>query len=88
MLQRKRRKRAASAGPLRRWRLAAALIGGVAFVAALAGCGVAYLSTYSPPVPADTVSPIPGSPIDHIVIIMQENRTFDNLLDVYKRQGK
>jgi len=81
MLQRKRRKRAASAGPLRRWRLAAALIGGVAFVAALAGCGVAYLSTYSPPVPADTVSPIPGSPIDHIVIIMQENRTFDNLFN-------
>ena len=37
--------------------------------------------TPSPAVPESTVSPIPGSPIQHIVVIMQENRSFDNLFN-------
>jgi len=50
-------------------------------LAALAGCTATIINTPSPPVPASTVSPIPGSPIQHIVIIMQENRTLDNLFN-------
>jgi phospholipase C len=48
---------------------------------ALTGCGASYVMTPSPLVPSDTVSPVAGSPIDHIVVIMQENRTFDNLFN-------
>src|ERR1700744_760493 len=47
----------------------------------LSGCGATFLFTPSPPVPHSTVSPIPGSPIQHIVVIMQENRSFDNLFN-------
>ena len=50
-------------------------------VAGLEGCGASFLFTPSPPVPQSTVSPIPGSPIQHIVVIMQENRSFDNLFN-------
>jgi phospholipase C len=45
---------------------------GVASAALLAGCG----STAAPPL---TQSNAPASPIRHIVILVQENRSFDNL---------
>ncbi len=51
------------------------LLGGIT------GCGASIVVSPSPPVPESTVSPIPGSPIQHIVIIMQENRSFDNLFN-------
>ena len=47
----------------------------------LSGCNASFLLSPSPPVPEDTVSPVAGSPIDHIVVIMQENRSFDNLFN-------
>ncbi len=47
----------------------------------LTGCNAALLLSPSPPVPASTVSAIPGSPIQHIIVIMQENRSFDNLFN-------
>jgi len=47
----------------------------------LVGCGASVILSPSPPVPQSTVTPIPGSPIDHIVVIMQENRSFDNLFN-------
>ncbi|MGA7342580.1 MAG: alkaline phosphatase family protein [Terracidiphilus sp.] len=58
-------------------------IGGACSLAALAGCGASYLNLPSPAVPASTVSPVAGSPIQHIVVIMQENRSFDNLFNGY-----
>lgn len=65
-----------------RTRLALAiLLSSLVPVIALTGCSASYLLTPSPSVPADKVSPIAGSPIDHIVIIMQENRTVDNLFN-------
>ena len=57
------------------------LLGSVCSLAWLAGCGASYLFSPSPPVPASTVSPVPGSPIQHIVVIMQENRSLDNLFN-------
>ncbi len=51
--------------------------------AGLVGCGGSIIPSPSPPVPVSTVSPIPGSPIQHIVVIMQENRSFDNLFNGY-----
>jgi phospholipase C len=57
------------------------LITGLGVFAGLAGCGATIALIPSPPVQASTVSPIPGSPIQHIVIIMQENRSFDNLFN-------
>ena len=51
--------------------------------AGIIGCGGSIIASPSPPVPESTVSPIPGSPIQHIVIIMQENRSFDNLFNGY-----
>jgi phospholipase C len=52
--------------------------------AGIIGCGGSLLAVApSPPVAVSTVSPIPGSPIQHIVIIMQENRSFDNLFNGY-----
>jgi phospholipase C len=47
----------------------------------LTGCNASILLGPSPPVPSSTVSPVPGSPIQHIVVIMQENRSFDNLFN-------
>lgn len=47
----------------------------------LIGCNANYLLSPSPPVPESTVSPTAGSPIDHIIVIMQENRTFDNMFN-------
>jgi len=72
--------------PHRRPRLIYVLLGAGALVslatfAGVAGCGANIVLTASPPVPASTVSPIPGSPIQHIVVIMQENRSFDNLFN-------
>jgi len=47
----------------------------------LSGCVASFVYSPSPPVRASTVSAIPGSPIQHIVVIMQENRSFDNLFN-------
>jgi len=52
-------------------------------LAGLVGCGASIVVSPSPPVPVSTVSPIAGSPIQHIVVIMQENRSFDNLFNGY-----
>ncbi len=59
------------------------VISGVCILAGLAGCGASFLLSPSPPVPVSTVSPVAGSPIQHIVVIMQENRSFDNLFNGY-----
>src|ERR1700689_5670309 len=53
-------------------------LGALCLAAGVAGCGASLALIPSPPVPVSTVSPIPGSPIQHIVVIMQENRSFDN----------
>jgi len=58
-------------------------VAGLAVAAWLAGCGTAALLTYSPRDPDGEVPPIPGSPIRHVIVIMQENRTFDNLFHGY-----
>lgn len=47
--------------------------------AGLAGCFGAQWITTSPPLAPIKVFPVNGSPIEHIVVIMQENRTVDNL---------
>jgi phospholipase C len=57
------------------------LAAGALLIAWLTGCGASLLFSPSPPLPGTTVSPIPGSPIEHIVVIMQENRSFDNLFN-------
>ncbi|MGB7266494.1 MAG: alkaline phosphatase family protein [Terracidiphilus sp.] len=58
------------------------LLTGMAFLLpVLTGCNANYLLSPSPAVRASTVSPVSGSPIQHIVIIMQENRSFDNLFN-------
>jgi len=81
-MQCEQRKASASLRP-RGFRAAGRLIAGFCALSVMAGCGASYIYSPSPPVPASTVSPIPGSPIQHIVIIMQENRTFDNLFNGY-----
>ena len=57
------------------------LVAGLCSAALFAGCGASIVLNPSPSVPADKVSQVAGSPIDHIVIIMQENRTLDNLFN-------
>ncbi len=64
-------------GVVRTWQM----IGGACLLAALTGCNASIVLSPSPAVRASTVSPIAGSPIQHIVIIMQENRSFDNLFN-------
>ncbi|MGA9783195.1 MAG: alkaline phosphatase family protein, partial [Terracidiphilus sp.] len=59
----------------------AALLACSSGIASLSGCGASIALIPSPPVSQSTVSPIPGSPIQHIVVIMQENRSFDNLFN-------
>jgi len=59
---------------------AACLLAGVAGASFLLGCSTAPLLP-SPALPPERALPVAGSPIDHIVIIMQENRTFDNLFN-------
>ena len=71
----------AASALIRRWWPYAVVAGAAFYLTTLSGCGASIILTPSPAVPADTVSPIAGSPIDHIVIIMQENRTFDNLFN-------
>lgn len=61
-------------------RNAACILASVAVASSLLGCAPAILQP-SPPLPPEKVQPVAGSPIDHIVIIMQENRTFDNLFN-------
>ncbi|MGO8756690.1 MAG: alkaline phosphatase family protein [Terracidiphilus sp.] len=71
----------------RRWRwplvvsLLALVAGSAWLIGWLTGCGGSIALTPSPQVPASTVSPIAGSPIQHIVVIMMENRSFDNLFN-------
>jgi len=50
-------------------------------IALLAGCSANFIYTPSPAVATSTVAPVDGSPIEHIIVIMQENRTFDNLFN-------
>lgn len=35
------------------------------------------------PSPSPSASPVPGSPIEHVIIVLQENRTFDNVFHGY-----
>jgi len=64
--------------------LAIVAAAGAWIFAGLIGCGGSIIAVSpSPPVPVSSVSPIPGSPIQHIVVIMQENRSFDNLFNGY-----
>jgi phospholipase C len=73
-------KAAVGAGPA--WcRTRALFLYSVCALATLTGCTANVVLNPSPAVPASTVSPIAGSPIQHVVIIMQENRTFDNLFN-------
>src|ERR1700677_985848 len=52
--------------------------------AGLIGCGGSLVTlSPSPDLPESTVSPVAGSPIQHVVVIMQENRSFDNLFNGY-----
>ncbi len=75
------------AGSMRRGRrfiyvlVAAAALVSLATFAGLAGCSGTLALTASPPVPSSTISPIAGSPIQHVIVIMQENRSFDNLFN-------
>ncbi len=48
----------------------------LALAAALGGCGSGILSSVS-----TNTSPVGATPIRHVVILMQENRTFDNLFN-------
>jgi phospholipase C len=57
------------------------IAGSASLMAALTGCNASIVLDPSPPVPVSTVSPVAGSPIQHIVVIMQENRSFDNLFN-------
>lgn len=75
------RLKAAERAHPRRWFFSLVLLGSLCSLAGLAGCGASYLFSPSPPLPASTVSPVPGSPIQHIVVIMQENRSLDNLFN-------
>ena len=52
-------------------------------MAVLSGCTVFVqnASLPSPALPKPTVSQVAGSPIQHVVVIMQENRSFDNLFN-------
>lgn len=61
--------------------LAFVVAAGSWLLAGITGCGASIAVSPSPPVPESTVSPIAGSPIEHIVVIMQENRSFDNLFN-------
>ncbi len=61
--------------------LAILVAAGSWLLAGLTGCGASIALSPSPPVPESTVSPVAGSPIQHIVVIMQENRSFDNLFN-------
>ena len=47
------------------------IAGSACLVAAVAGCNANIMFAPSPPVPVSTSSSIPGSPIQHIVVIMQ-----------------
>jgi phospholipase C len=64
--------------------LAIVAAAGAWIFAGLIGCGGSIIPVSpSPPVRATTMPPIGGSPIPHIVVIMQENRSFDNLFNGY-----
>jgi len=72
------------ANPSFSWRRAVPFTGGAIALSGLVwlvGCQASLVTFSSPPVPASTVTPVTGSPIEHVVIIMQENRSFDNLFN-------
>ncbi len=47
------------------------------FLSSFAGCGTALFSG------PGSLTPVAGSPIEHVVVVMQENRSFDNLFNGY-----
>ncbi len=55
-----------------------AALGGTAILGALMGCAALIVNDSSSNLPS---SPTTGSPIQHIVVIMQENRSFDNFFN-------
>src|SRR5271170_2656816 len=55
------------------------IFGALAATMLLAGCGGG--SSAPPPTPTPTPTPTNATTIKHIVIIMQENRSFDNLFN-------
>jgi phospholipase C len=58
--------------------------GGILCVATIIlGCGSGIVATDRSTASPDTGTPLRQSPIQHVVIIMQENRTFDNLFNGY-----
>jgi phospholipase C len=57
------------------------LAAGALLIGWATGCGGSVTLAPSPSVPESKVSAIAGSPIQHIVIIMMENRSFDNLFN-------
>jgi phospholipase C len=75
------RRGAAWPGVLRTRQRILLFCGGLGALAGIAGCGASLAMNPSPQVPTSTVSPVAGSPIQHIVVIMQENRSFDNLFN-------
>jgi phospholipase C len=83
----------ASVAPLSDWVLLlgdfmARRVVGVAFAAlvaivALGGCSSTIAGPSTPPAPLETPGFGPGKYIKHVVIIVQENRSFDNLFDCF-----
>lgn len=58
--------------------------GGILSVATIIiGCGSGIVATDVSTTSPDTGTPLSKSPIQHVIVIMQENRTFDNLFNGY-----
>ena len=52
---------------------------GMCLFVALAGCSGTVGSTPAPPGSGPTATPPPSNPIQHVVVLVQENRSFNNL---------
>ncbi len=63
--------------------IAIVALAGTWLAAGIAGCGGQIVLSPSPSLPDSKVTAIAGSPIQHVVVIMQENRSFDNLFNGY-----
>ncbi|MGH9599359.1 MAG: phospholipase C [Terracidiphilus sp.] len=64
----------------------ACILAGACILVSLTGCASVLVEDASKPSPllaATTVHAVAGSPIERIVVIMQENRSFDNLFHDY-----
>ena len=61
-------------------------LSGLCWSLILAGCGGSATIASQPPSPAPAPAPVPtnATTIKHIVVIMQENRTFDNLFNGFR----